>query len=111
MATGPRLLFGPYPVKVLLRADEERAVGHGVGGEGLLTKVVLGELLEGLARLEHGADAGLVLEPDFPVGENGGGRVVAGDAFGPVDLAGLRVEAARDARVGDDVEFVADEQW
>src|SRR6516162_4778673 len=55
-------------VQMPLRANVQRPVRRRVGSKGLLLQGVLSELLEFLARTNHGGDAAFALKVDLAVG-------------------------------------------
>jgi hypothetical protein len=55
-------------VEVAFGADQQIRADHGIGGEGALAEVVLGEDFEGLAGFHDDAETFFVLKVEFAVG-------------------------------------------
>ena len=97
-----------YPIKVLLRANEQCTIDGGVGCQRFLFQVVFGDQIEFLGGREHDADALFALDVDLAVGTDRRRGKVAAKPLVPVDLACLGIEATCHAVVGNEVQFLAD---
>src|SRR5688500_4055290 len=95
-------------VQVLLGAQVNRSVGYRVGCESAFLERATGEPFELRAGLDHACLSFFALKINLAVGMERRRGEVAADSFLPMQLAGAGVEAAGEAIIGDDVQFVAD---
>src|SRR5262245_31664084 len=67
----------PNPIEVVLCANDERAVGDGVTGQGPFPKIIPREHFESGRCFHHGAQASFVLKINPSFCRDGGCRVIA----------------------------------
>ena len=92
-----------------IRPNKERAIGHRHRRQDRAVQLIRGEALERRPRLDHGGESLFAGEIDPAICLNGRSGVVPAQTLLPVDRAGLRVNAGRDAGVVDEVQEVADQ--